>query len=89
MRRSNEVSTEMPNTLWRLRGSTDKVIECCVDLTPSKSHALTVILGRETFLDETYPDESSARTRALQVRDGLLKRGGWTVVRQTAARLSR
>lgn len=70
----------MPNTLWRLRGSTDKVIECCVSRTASALHFVTVILGHETFLDECYPDETSARTRAVQIRDGLLKTGGWTPV---------
>ena len=78
----------MSNTLWRLRGSTDKVIECCVDRTVSKLHAITVVVGHETFLSECYPDETSARTRALQVRDGLLKSGGWTLVSPTAVSLS-
>ena len=74
----------MPNTLWRLRGSAEKVIECRVDRTASTLHAVTVVFGHETFLHECYPDASSAQTRALQVRDGLLKKGGWTVVKQPA-----
>lgn len=74
----------MRNVLWRLRGSADTVIECSVNRTPSKSHAITVVLGHETFLTETYPDETSARSRATQVRDGLLKSGGWTVVTHAA-----
>jgi hypothetical protein len=78
----------MPNTLWQLRGTTERVIECRVDRTPSKSHLLTVILGRETCLNETYPDESSARIRALQVRDGLLKSGAWIAVGHPAVGLS-
>ena len=78
----------MPNTLWRLRGSTDQVVECSVDRTVSKLHAITVVLHRETVLSECYPDETSARTRALQVLDGLLKHGGWTLVSPTAAGLS-
>jgi hypothetical protein len=78
----------MPNTLWRLRGSTDKVIECRVDRTASTLHAITVVLGHETFLNECYPDANSARTRALQVRDGLLKSGAWTLVGPSALALS-
>ena len=70
----------MPNTVWRLRGSADKVVECSLDETISKAHAVTVVLGRETFLRETYPDEASAMTRAMQVRERLLKSGGWTAV---------
>ena len=69
-----------PNTLWRLRGSTNKLIECWVSRTASKLHAITVVFGHETILSETYPDESSARRRAMQGRDGLLKVGGWTLV---------
>ena len=78
----------MPNMLWRLRGSTDKVIECCVAPTASKVHAVTVVLGSETFLNECYPDAASATRRAMQVREGLLKGGGWTDVAQAAVRLS-
>ena len=78
----------MPNTLWRLRGSTDKVIECRVDRTYSTLHAITVVVGHETFLNECFPDASSAQTRALQVRDGLLKSGWWTVVGPSALGLS-
>ena len=78
----------MASTVWRLRGPTDKVLECCVDRTASKALALTVVLGRETFLQETYPDESSALSRATQVREGLLRGGGWTVVGHAAVGLS-
>ena len=78
----------MPSTVWRLRGSTDKVLECCVACTPSNGHALTVVLGHETFLQETDPDETSALSRATQVRDNLLEGGGWTVVSRTAIGLS-
>ena len=61
-----------------LRGSTTRVIECRVDRSAFRLHTLTIVLGHETFLLEAYPDETSARTRALQVRDGLLKSGAWT-----------
>jgi hypothetical protein len=54
----------------------------------STLHAVTVVLGHETFLNECYPDERSARTRALQVRDGLLKSGTWTLVSPSAVGLS-
>jgi hypothetical protein len=66
----------------------DKVLECCVDRTASKSLMVTVVFGHETFLSETYPDETSALVRAAQVRDGLLTGGGWTVVNQRVAGLS-
>ena len=78
----------MPNTVWRLRGSTDQVLECSVTRTPSRAHALTVVLRRQTFLQETYPDEPSALSRARQMRDGLLEGGGWTVVSHAAVGLS-
>jgi hypothetical protein len=70
------------STVWQLRGSMDKVLECCVDRTASRSLMVTVVFGHETFLSETYPDETSALVRATQVRDGLLLSGGWTVVRR-------
>ena len=69
----------MPKTVWVLRGSTDKVVECCLAQTPSNAHALSVVRGRETYLFETYPNEVSAVERAMQVRDGLLKSGGWSI----------
>jgi|SwirhisoilCB2_FD_contig_41_21363947_length_449_multi_2_in_0_out_0_2 hypothetical protein len=72
----------MSNTVWQLRGSMDKVLECCVDRTASRSLTVTVVFGNETFLSETYPDETSALVRATQVRDGLLTSGGWTIVSQ-------
>ena len=78
----------MPNTVWRLRGSTDKVLECCVARTASKAHTVTVVLGHETFLRETYPDETSALSRARQVQKGLLKGGRWTVLSHAAVSLS-
>lgn len=71
---------DMLNTVWRLRGSTDKVIECFVAPTAATVHAVTVVFDCETFLNECYPDEASATSRALQVRDGLLKSGIWEVV---------
>lgn len=72
----------MSKTVWQLRGSMDKVLECCIDRTPSKSLTITVVFDRATFLSETYPDETSALVRATQVRDTLLMSGRWTVVSQ-------
>lgn len=69
----------MSTTVWRLNGSTNKVIDCCVTQTPSSAHAIVVALGPEMFLHETYPDEASAVRRAMQIREGLLKGGGWTI----------
>ena len=66
------------NPLWRLRGATKRLVECSVRRTISKLYVVTVVFGSETLLDETYPDYSSAMTRAVHVRDGLLKSGGWT-----------
>ena len=70
----------MSKTVWRLNGLTDKVLDCCLTRTPSKGHVIVVLMGRETFLDETYPDEASAMVRAMQIREGLLKGGKWTAV---------
>ena len=67
-------------TVWQLRGSRDKVIECHVEPAVWTAHALTVLLGKETFLYEAYPDEASALGRAMQVRERLLQGGGWTAV---------
>lgn len=73
-----EGSVSMSKTIWRLRESLNNVVECCIDETQSKSHTLTVRLGPETFLHETYPDEAGATKRAIQLRDWLLKNGAWT-----------
>ena len=70
----------MPITVWRLNGLTNRVIDCRVTQTPSKAHAIVVLLGHETFLYETYPDQASAVGRAMQIREGLLKGGRWTAL---------
>ena len=69
----------MTTLAWRLRGSTGKLVECCVELTRSRSHIITVVLGSETFLRETYPDTLSANTRSMQIRDKLVNSGRWTI----------
>ena len=75
----------MSTTVWRLNGPTDKVIDCCVAQTPSSAHVLVVLLGREMFLRETYPDQASAVRRAVQIREGLLKGGVWTIAEPMSA----
>jgi hypothetical protein len=45
----------MRKSLWRLRGMTDNIVECRVEPTPARVHAVTVVLGAETFLNECYP----------------------------------
>ena len=83
----NEVPP-MPKTVWRLRGATGKVLKCCVARTASKAHAVTVVLGQETLLQEGYLDETSALSRVRHVRDRLLKGGGWTAVNHAAVGMS-
>ena len=70
----------MPAPIWRLCGSTTKLVECYVQPTSSTVHMVTVVLGSETFLIECYPDVASAMSRASQVCNGLLERGNWTLV---------
>ena len=67
---------------------TNQVLECRVERTLSNVHSLTVVLGHETFLQETYGDRSRALSRAKQVRDRLLSGNGWTVVQVSANRSS-
>jgi hypothetical protein len=71
---------EINEEAWRLRGSKSTFVECRITQTVSKLYALTVVSGSETFLDEIYPDATSAKLRATQVRDRLLGSGDWTSV---------
>lgn len=64
--------------VWRLRGSTDKLLECRVQRIAWMAYSVTVVFGSETFLHETYPDEGSATSRAIQVCQRLVKSGTWT-----------
>jgi hypothetical protein len=66
------------NPVWRLQGATKKLVECSVRPTASKLYVVTVALGSETLLDETYPDLPSAMSRAIHIQDRLLKSGVWT-----------
>jgi hypothetical protein len=68
----------MGKVAWRLRGSTDKLLECRVQHIASMAYSVTVVFGSETFLHETYPDEGSATSRAMQVYQRLVKSGAWT-----------
>ena len=74
-----ELRNRMSKTIWRLQSSTHKLVECCVEETASKLHAVTIVLGSETFLNECHPDAASALRRAMHVRDGLLMSGDWSV----------
>jgi len=62
--------------LYRPATGTD--VECRIEQRVSKTFIVTVVSGSEVFLDEVYPDATSARSRALQVRDRLLASGDWT-----------
>ena len=65
--------------VWRLhRPATGTDVECRIGQSVSKTFIVTVVSGSEVFLDEVYPDATSARSRALQVRDRLLASGDWT-----------
>ena len=70
--------TRMGKIAWRLRASTDRIVECRVTHTASMAYSVTVVFGSETFLHETYPDEASAGSRAMQVCQRLVKSGVWT-----------
>jgi hypothetical protein len=76
--------SERPTNLrvvWRLRlPSTQTEVEGRIEHTVSKTFIVTVVSGSEVFLDEVYPDSSSAMSRALQVRDSLLAGDDWTSV---------
>lgn len=63
--------------VWQLKGLTERLVECFVKPTPHRLHAVRVIFGSETFLNECYPDTASAMHRATQIRDRLLKSGTW------------
>lgn len=65
--------------VWRLHGTTRTPVECSVRQTPSTLYMVTVMRGSETFLDESYPDAASAMRRATQIREGLIKSGGWAL----------
>jgi len=70
--------TRMGKVAWPLRGSTSRIAECRVIRTASMAYSVTVVFGSETFLHETYFDETSASSRAMQVCQRLVKSGEWT-----------
>jgi hypothetical protein len=67
-----------PTVLWRLRGDRLRNIICTMQTTPSGLLALEIALGRETLLHEIYPDVRTTRSRALAIRDRLV-REGWLI----------
>ena len=74
----NHAGSRMVTVAWRLRGSTDRIVECRVTHRASMAYSVTVVFGSETFLHETYPDEAGATSRAMQVCERLVKSGAWT-----------
>ena len=70
-------ATAVYQLAWRLLGSKNTIVECTIRQTVSLLYVVTVASGSETFVDEVYPDLSSAMSRALQVRDRLLNTGDW------------
>ena len=63
--------------MWRLHGASDKLLECRLWNTPLTGCSLTVVIGSDNLLRESYPDSTSAMRRAMQIQEGLLKSGGW------------
>lgn len=61
--------------IWRLRGDTLRNIVCVRRSTASGLVALQVLLDQDTLLDEMYPDDRTATSRATAIRNDLLRRG--------------
>ena len=60
--------------MWRLRSATtNRAIECRIETRRPKLFTLHVMWGSESLLEETYPDSESARARATELRNRLLK----------------
>jgi hypothetical protein len=71
--------------LWRLRSaSTSKFVECRISAARPSRFSLVVVWGLETLFQETYPDSSTAQSRASELRDRLLKHGEWQLDRGVA-----
>ena len=62
--------------VWRLQSAPGKLLECRLWDTPLTGCSLTVVIGSDNLLHESYPDPTSAMRRALQIQEGLLK-SGW------------
>ena len=63
--------------MWRLHDASDKLLECRLWDTPLTGCSLTVVIGSDNLLRESYPDPTSAMRRAMQIQEGLLKSGDW------------
>lgn len=72
-----ETRPDMTRTVWRLHSPNGKIVECSVEPTALKVHALTIVLSSEPILYECYPDAATAMRRAVHVRDRLLESRGW------------
>jgi hypothetical protein len=69
----------LPNPFWVLQGSAARQLTCRVAQTPSQVWIVTLTLGHETMLSESYPDADGAIKRAIGLKDGLIDKG-WTQV---------
>jgi hypothetical protein len=67
-----------PTILWRLRGDTLRNIVCTMHTSPSGLVALEIAVDRETLLREIYPDVRTTTSRALAIRDRLVREGWLT-----------
>ena len=76
-RDSERPDTGPSNPVWRLHSAKQQIVECSVHQTMSKLYAVTVTIGSEILLDESYPDSAGAMRRAMQVRNRLIESGGW------------
>ena len=61
--------------LWRLQGVTTKTVDGHVRPTATGSWLVQVVQNDEAVLTETYPDPTSASTRANQLLEGLVRKG--------------
>ena len=64
-------------SVWRLQSTPGKLLECRIWDTPSAGFSLSVVIGSDNLLRESYPDATSAMRRAMQIQENLLKSGGW------------
>ncbi len=69
----------LPNPFWVLQGSAARELTCRVAQTPAQLWIVTLNLGHETMLSESYPDAGGAIKRATSLKEGLIDKG-WTQV---------
>lgn len=65
--------------VWRLQGTTAKPVDGHVRPAGGGGWLVQVVQNYESVLTESYPDSTSAMTRAGQLRDGLVAKG-WSQV---------